>query len=801
MKISLNWLKDFIDLRQYTPEQLAHTLTMAGLEVENIEYQAAEFDKFVVAQVLKKEKHPKADKLSLCRVFNGAEELQIVCGAPNVAEGQTVVLAQVGAKIPKLELEINPVKIRGIESFGMLCSERELGISEDHSGIMVLSDNPKPGTQLSEYLGKTDVVFEIGITPNRPDALSHIGVARDLSALLLLPMKHPLPHFEFGPAAEENGYAKVKVEDSAGCPRYSATVVRNVTVQDSPPEIRRRLNAVGVRAINNIVDITNYILYAYGQPLHAFDLDSLAARTIIVKSAGEQKSFITLDSKTRELEPDFLMICDAEKPVAMAGVMGGENSEVTTATQNILIESAYFNPRKIRKASKKTGLSSDSSYRFERGTNPAQTLEAAKIAAEMIASVGGGQIETTPIDVCEPILLLPRTVILRFERVERILGYHLGERQIRDIIINLGFAVTAEDSLSLTLTVPPWRPDIEREIDVIEEVARISGYDNIPAIERLAVPLAVQIDETGLLDRFRQCLAAAGAMELVSNSLVNQHAPHLEEKKIPILNPQSAEMSSLRTSLLPGILNTIRRNIAVGEKNLSLFETGHCFCAVHQEIRTFDDIEEFEEIAVALSGNASVKEWYGAERPYDFYDIKGMAELVLTQFGIPPSACRQGNPLEPGVFACFLEYETERGVLARVGKIREEILKSFDIQQEVYYFELNIDIFRKLSPVSPGYNELLRFPKALRDMAMVVDVAVQTGDMIEFIRKCSGGNLQGVRVFDIFENENLGAAKKSVAFALEFYNRERTLTDEEVEKEFNTIIANTEKEFNAKLRG
>ncbi|MFA4924802.1 MAG: phenylalanine--tRNA ligase subunit beta, partial [Ignavibacteriaceae bacterium] len=488
MKISLNWLKEYIDLSDISVDEIVSKLTMSGLEVESVENQLEMFKNFIVGFVEEKENHPNADKLSLCIVNNGTEKLKVVCGAPNVAAGQKIVFAQVGAIIPTSGMKISKAKIRGTESNGMICSESELGLSEDHSGIIVLDPSIKEGTSVSEALHLNDVLFEIGVTPNRADALSHIGVARDLVAIfqreLKLPKSPPSPQKGVAkfPSLREglgmgfNDFASIEIVDAENCPRYSAKVLLNVEIKDSPDWLKRRLKSIGLRPINNIVDVTNFVLHEIGQPLHAFDLDKLSQQKIVVKKAEADSLFTTLDAKQRKLNENVLLICDGEKPVAVAGVMGGENSEVTSSTKNILIESAYFNPTSIRKTSKYLGLSTDASYRFERGTDPSNTVYAAERAAQLMAELSGGGVVDGCIDVY-PNHISEKEITLRFHQVERVLGYSIPKEKIKNILSSLGFEMKNVSEESMTVLTPTFRPDIDREIDLIEEIARINGYD------------------------------------------------------------------------------------------------------------------------------------------------------------------------------------------------------------------------------------------------------------------------------------------------------------------------------------
>ena len=799
MKISLNWLKDYVDISGLTAEQISATLTMAGLEVEEMDDQGKKLEKFVVGYVESKEKHPKADRLSVCMVNDGSAISQIVCGAPNVEAGQKVPVALLGAVVPANGMEISKVKLRGVESSGMICAEDELGIGNDHSGIMILPEDAPVGTPLAEYLGLDDVIFEIGITPNRPDALSHIGVARDIAALFNRELKLPAAPTETGKSEIEN-YASVVIEDTVNCPRYAAKVVKNVTIGESPAWLKKRLKAVSLRPINNVVDITNYIMFELGQPLHGFDLDALAGKKIVVKQAGSASKFVTLDSKERTLTPNALMICDGEKPVAVAGVMGGENSEVTANTKTILIESAYFNPTSVRKTAKALGISSDSSYRFERGIDYANTVFAAERAAQLIAEVSGGTIVPGFIDVYPEKKVAPE-VTLRYKRVEKILGFAVSAEKIDAIVKNLGFTVVGKAADSITVTVPAFRPDIEREIDVIEEIARINGYDEIPTISSLRLPMIEIVDVTEFAGNAKNALTALGFFEVLTNSLTSVHLPELQGNAIKMLNPQSSDMAGLRTSLLPGLLSTIKKNANVGEKNLKLFEYGRIFKQMKPTITSFEDFTEEEQIGIVLTGNAASKEWFSAPRPFDFYDLKGLVNSFIEKISLDNYLIDSYYPQVNNIFDYSFSKLYQSQVVGTGGKLSSEILHSYGIDAQVFYFEFNVPKLRQIPGKKKVHSELLKFPKVTRDCAFVLEKNVDAQVVIDFIKKNAAPILQQVRLFDIFESDSLGENKKSLAFALEYYDFNKTLTDEEVEKDFNAIIKKVSSEFNAVLRG
>jgi len=804
MKISLNWLKHYVNLENIPLDDLVEKLTLSGLEVEEVVDESARLKNFVVGFVKEKKKHPNADKLSLCVVSTGDEEFQVVCGAPNVEQGQKVIFAKIGAVVPNGGFTIGKAKLRGIESFGMLCSESELELSDDHSGLKILDPSIKEGTLVSEALGLNDVILEIGITPNRPDTLSHIGIARDLCAIYNLDLKYP----EISISGETKGeksildFASIEIEDAINCPRYSAKVVTGVKIKESPKWLQESLKKIGMRPINNVVDVTNFVMYEMGQPLHAFDLDRLRGREIIVKSTKEESTFKTLDSKERKLHPGTLMICDSEKPVAIACVMGGENSEVSNDTKNILIESAYFNPSSIRKTSKYLGLSTDASYRFERGTDPINTLCAAERAASLIAELGNGSIATGSIDVY-PVRINNLEVTLRIKRIERILGYVIPYENIIQILEKLGIGIISQNDTELKVSVPPYRPDIEREIDLIEEVARIYGYDNIPTIDKISSSLSEKYDEAAFVDELKNTAVAMGFFEMVNNPMQSEVAASLTGNKIVLLNPQSQDMLYLRTSLIPGALEAVSRNIKHGEKNLMLFEVGNIFNKGNDtEINNFGDFTERSSLLMIISGKEREKVWNGQESIFDFYSLKGFINSFNNKFSLDNVLIDTYYFSGNSNYDYYFTKQARNNVTGSGGKISKEVLRKFDINQDVYCFEYDI---RSLLGVLPGkkrsYIELLKFPKVQRDFAFIFDKSVTYSEVIEFIKETTSGLVKSVKLFDLFESDTLGVEKKSMAFALEFYDTEKTLKEDEVDTEFNKLINSITRKFNAKLRG
>ncbi|MHB8904657.1 MAG: phenylalanine--tRNA ligase subunit beta [Melioribacteraceae bacterium] len=800
MKISLNWLNDYINLKDISLEDILDKLTYAGLEVEEVEDHAKNYENMIVGFVVEAKKHPNADKLSLCKVSDGKEEFNVVCGAPNVATGQKVVFAKVGSIIPNGKFKIEKAKIRGEVSFGMLCSERELNISDNHDGIMVLNPSLKEGTPIAEALEMNDVVLEIAITPNRADALSHIGIARDLSALFNLPLKYPeIKLNESG--KKSNELASVEIVDVENCPRYVGKVVTNVSIKESPDWLKKKIKSIGLRPINNVVDVTNFILHEVGQPLHAFDLDKLNGKKIIVRSAGNDTKFTTLDSKERNLQSKDLMICDAKRAVAIAGVMGGENSEVTESTKNILIESAFFNPSSVRKTAKNLGLSTDASYRFERGTDPNITLWAAKRAAQLIQETAGGEISFGEIDEY-PKPIIKRSTKLRFSRLDQILGYHIENREVENILLSLGFEINDNSKDELNVNIPSYRHDVEREIDLIEEVARIYGYNKIPEVSKISVTLEEKVDHSAFDDKVRVVLNSLGFYEIITNSLLSEETANRFGKPIHVMNPQSSEMSHLRPSLLPGMLTTISNNLKVNEKDLQLFEIGKVFEQLSEtKIKSFDDFKENEQLLLIVTGNSIRTEWFEKDRAFDIHDMKGLVSSFLNN--LLPGVTIADNYSEND-FA-FLDYAFEIVAdgknLGNCGKLKKEICSLFDINQDVFLFQTNLNEIKQIPIPKKAFKDLLKFPKVYRDCAFVLDSNIRSDEVSEVIKENGSNLLHNVKLFDIFQSESLGSGKKSLAYQLEYYDPSKTLTEEEIEKVFSKTVKSVEQKFNAQLRG
>ena len=798
MIVSLNWLKEYVDLNGISVKDIVDKLTTSGSEVEEVIDRSSEFENITIAKVEDVKKHPNADKLSVCKVNDGTKIYDVVCGAPNVKAGQTVAFAKVGAVIPNGKFEIKEAKIRGEKSSGMICAEDELGLSDDHSGIMILDENLKIGQPLAKALNMDDVILEVAITPNRSDELSHIGLARDLSAIFNRSLTIPKIKTSYS-LVDKNKFAEIKIENLSACPRYCGIVVKNVKVDESPKWLKDRLTGIGLRPINNIVDITNFVLHEVGQPLHAFDLDKISGSEIVVKNFSGEGKFTTLDSKERNMRSSDLMICDDEKPVAIAGVMGGENSEVTSATKNILIESAYFNPSSIRKTAKRLGLSSDASYRFERGIDPNGTLAAGLRTAELIKEIAGGEIINEIIDIY-PNKIEPKLLSVRFSRIERILGFKISNENVKSIFMGLKFDITKESDDLLEVKVPTFRNDIEREIDLVEEIIRIYGLDEIPPVQKISLSLDKKVDETDFENSIRNKFTALEFNEVICNSLLSEEKIIDGKNPIKVLNPQSTEMSTLRTSLLPGILMNISRNLKVKENDLMFFEIGQVFSKKNYEIKSFEDFEENQNLTFAVCGERINSTWYQKSQNFDIYDLIGINDNIIEQLNINAKIEKKYN-LESNVCEFGFEQRIGSNVIGTGGKLKKEILEKFEISKDVYFAEYNLSQLRKLDKLVRKSQPLLKYPKVFRDFSFILDKKITYSEVLNTIKDSSSKLLKKVNLFDIFESETLGSDKISLAFQLEYFDETKTLREDEIDVEFWKTIEAVKTKFNAELRG
>ncbi|HTP66184.1 MAG TPA: phenylalanine--tRNA ligase subunit beta [Geobacteraceae bacterium] len=801
MIVTYNWLKEFVEF-DLSPADLADLLTMLGLEVEGMATRGEGLDSVVVALVEEKTQHPNADKLSFCKVNNGREILDVVCGAQNFKAGDKVALAQIGTVLPG-DFRIKRSKIRGVESCGMLCSEKELGLSEESAGIMVLPPESALGVPLFDALGMKDTVFEIGLTPNRADCLSVIGIAREIAAKLGIHVKYP-GHAVVEQGAEISTVAAVIVEDPQLCPRYTARYIAGCKIAQSPGWLAERLKAVGLRPINNVVDVTNYVLMEYGHPLHAFDFARLAEGKIIVRRAAEGERFTTLDGQERILTHADLTIRDGEKAVALAGIMGGENSEIAPGTTDILLESAYFNPSSTRLTSKRLGLHTDASHRFERGADIEILVRALDRAASLMADLAGGTVARGILDVY-PRKFTSRRIRARADNINRILGLRLAPEEIGRILRNLEFSVDTVEPGIFEVGVPSFRVDIEREIDLAEEVARLNGFENIPATMPKARVFSDLPPSHQCLERqLRGLMAASGFSEVINFSFI---APESFDRllldsgdrrrtTVRLRNPLVEEQSVMRTTLLPSLLETAAKNISVREMNQRIFELRRVYLPEEGKKLPAEPLC----LAGLLTGRREAEGWNQEKYPVDFFDAKGIIEDILDAFHIDNvsfSADMPENFYHPGK-ACRIFLGEE--IAGSFGELHPDVLERFGIGQAVLYFEINFEILASHNGGIVSVAPPSRYPDSVRDIAMLVgeDVAYTT------VRDCVTGlnirEVENVEIFDLYKGEHVPPGLKSVAIRVRYRSGERTLTDEEVTRFHERIIKRLINELKVSIR-
>jgi phenylalanyl-tRNA synthetase beta chain len=803
MRILERWLKQYIDF-SIEPNELAERLTMLGLEFESVRRLDAPYNGFVVGEVLSKEKHPRADRLWVCIVGIGRETLQVVCGGPNVAVGQKVAVGLTGATVPRNQHDpsgapfvLSRVSIRGVESTGMICSEFELDMGKDSSGIMVLDRDAKPGESLGTYFGLDDTAFDLEITPNRPDWLSHIGVAREIAVLTgKLPR---LPRVKLKESAEPVGkHLSVIVEDGESCPRFAARMIRGVTIGPSPRWLQNALRNAGLRPRNNVVDITNYVMYECGQPLHAFDHALLRGGTIAVRRSKGGSAFVTLDGKSHTLPEGAVMICDAEREVSLAGIMGGANSEINDATVDIVIEAAYWNPSRIRKTARALGISTDASQRFERGADPEGVRFALDRTAGLVLEIAGGTLLRGTLDVY-PRKIRPRTVPLRAGRVNDVLGTHLKKPEIVRLLALIGIRLSGAKGDAMKFRVPSFRVDVDREIDLIEEVARVHGYDRIEAGSTATVSYRQPFPTASPVRVVRDLLVGRGFREAITNPMLQTEKAALGGvSPVRILNPQNQDMASLRSSLVPGLLDAAARNQNAGNFDLRLFEIGHVFRVDDTPApKLVENYLEQEKLCLMMTGSSPPVHWSGGRRESDLFDLKGDIEFLLAKFALDKSrfisySTSNGltdNTLAIEIQGCYAGY---------LGTVTGDVLRRFGLERPVFVAEIEPGMLR--GDGRKIFVPLPRFPKVKRDVAFTVDAGIPAEHIEKTIRESGTELLQSVEVFDVYQGEQLPGGKKSVAFTLEFMSLEKTLTDPEIESAVGRVVAGVEKAHGAALR-
>jgi phenylalanyl-tRNA synthetase beta chain len=799
MKVSLNWIKQFVPI-DLNPSEVAEMLTMAGLEVEGIEYRGRGLGDVIISKILDIMPHPKADRLSICQVSTGSREVSVVCGATNIEKGHVVALALPGTRLPD-GTPIKETKIRGELSYGMLLAEDEMGLTDDHSGIMILPDDLSPGQSLPDIMALEDCMLDVAITPNRIDCASVVGIAREIGALTDTPIVMPEIHLEQGDAPIED-LASVTVLDAHGCPRYAAGLVDQVKIGPSPFWMRYRLHVSGIRAINNVVDVTNYVLLELGQPLHAFDYHRLAGGTIVVQKAKNGQTFTTLDGQERDLDYQTLMICDGERAVALAGIMGGLNSEITQSSAVVLVESAYFDPITIRRSSKRLGLSTEASYRFERGIDIGGVDRALKRSLMLIAEVAGGKLARGIID-CYPEPWSAPRITVRVSRTNEILGTEIGREEIAHHLSSLGMAVRENDSNRMEVKPPSFRVDLTREADLIEEIARLVGYDTIPVT--LPAIRSGQEDTAviSLRDRIKALLVGAGFLELVTYSFISPKSVEMlgaDEHSVlysfvKLLNPLSIDQSVMRTSLMPGLLSSARLNAMRGQYNLRIFEWGKIFLQGDEELP-----HEKEFLAALLSGKVSSHQWYQAPREVDFFDIKGTAEHILEGLGIEEPSFVRNEPkegIDPHEYAKILCSGSEVGTIGRASK---DAMAGYELEGKTYLLELDIEALLPHVSWVRGFTPIAKYPSVRRDISIVVQRSTETATLIGIVKEMGKDLVESVAIFDVYEGKGIDSKEKAIAFRIHYRSKDKTLTDDEVNKVHEEVITEIRRRTGGRLR-
>ena len=798
MLISLNWLKQYIDLDGIEINEMENSLTMIGQEVEKIEIAGSNLENVVTAKIIEKEMHPDSDHLTVCKVDNGKEILQIVCGASNHKAGDKVVLAQIGAKLSE-DFVIKKGKIRGKESCGMLCSEVELGIGSDKDGIIILPEDAPVGVPFKDYLGINDTVFELEITPNRPDCLSHIGIARELSAYYGKELKYPETEIKSEISEKTSDNVKVSIEDSNLSRRYVTRILKNVTVKESPKWLKERIESVGLRSINNIVDVSNFILMEMNHPNHVFDLDKIEGNEIKVKSAVKGDKLVTLDEQERELEDGDIVICDSKKILALGGVMGGLDSEVTDNTKNILLEVAQFNPQNVRKTSRRLTLSSDSSYRFERGIDVEDSIKVINRLANLIQEVAGGEILNGYVDVY-PVPHENKVAELNFERLNRFVGKVIPREKVIEILRNLEIDVK-DNGETLTLTAPSYRGDLELEQDYFEEVIRMYGFDNIENIlPRVDINKNSTLDTTKLTDRVKTICASVGLKEVINYSFIPKDALQKlkftgvsEDKLIDISNPITEDFVTMRPTLLYSLIKNAKDNMNRNVSNIRFFEVS----------RTFEKAEELAKedikVGIILAGENDKTLWNPKPVHYDFYDLKGIVEEIFSKlkfqsFSIKRSVQTEFHPGRSADIFVGKEY------IGSFGEIHPDVLENFGLNKKtVLVAEFNIELIKKYINKPFVYQGIVKYPAVPRDLALVMNENILVGDVLKTIEKIDK-KVEKVELFDIYQGIGVEPGKKSVAISILLRDDSKTLEEKEINDIIDKILAKMKKDYMAELR-
>ncbi len=813
MKISYNWLKQYFDIN-LPAAQVAQLLTDCGLEVEATEtFQSMKggLEGLVIGEVKTCAKHPNADKLSVTTVDIGTENLlSIVCGAPNVAVGQRVVVATVGAKLFPTEgepFEIKKSKIRGEVSEGMICAEDEIGLGKSHEGIIVLHSEVTVGMSAKEFFKvEEDLVFEIGLTPNRADAASHIGVARDLAAvcnrqLAVGNKKNEINYPTLDDFKVDNNDLQIAVEviDNSACPRYSGITVSGVSVKDSPQWLKNKLLAIGVHPINNIVDITNYVLHECGQPLHAFDADEITGKKVIVRNANDGEKFTTLDGVERILSSSNLMICNSSNAMCMAGVFGGINSGISEKTKNVFIESAYFNPASIRKTSKQHGLKTDASFRFERGTDPEATIYALKRAALLMKEIAGGKISSDVVDEY-PQKVEPQQIAYHFKSATALIGKEIGKNELKSILSSLSISVLHESDEALQLQIPTYKVDVTREADVVEEVLRIYGYNNVEIPQKLSASLSYfpKTDADAVQEKVSGYLSDAGFFEMLNNSLSKQKYIELsgtnDDAAVRILNPLSQDLGVMRQSLLYSGLEAIEYNRNRQHADLKFFEFGTTY---HKKEKGF---EEQHRLSIFVTGKKQAASWNGDKAAANFFYLKTFVENILLLAGMNMAKLKETSSEEKN-FSYAVSWTMNEKEVVRFGSVAKKQLKPFDISEEVFYADFNWKaVLKAASSKRIQYTEIPKFPQVKRDLSMVINAEVTYAQIRDIAFRTEKILLRDLNLFDVYAGDKIEEGKKSYAVSFLLLDERQTLTDKQIDKVMNRLMEQFEKEAGAVIR-
>ncbi|MDQ1770724.1 phenylalanine--tRNA ligase subunit beta [Labilibaculum sp. A4] len=816
MKVSYKWLKDYIDI-DLTPAEMDDILTQIGLEVggiEKIQSIKGGLEGLVIGEVKTCIPHPNSDHLSITSVdVNGEELLPIVCGAANVAAGQKVVVATVGTVLYDGDesFTIKKSKIRGEVSLGMICAEDEIGVGTGHEGIMELPLEAVVGTPAAKYFNvEDDIAIEIDLTPNRIDGASHIGVARDLAAYLKQQkaIEYKMPSVEAFKVENNSTPIEVVVENLEACHRYSGVCVSGVTIAESPEWLQNRLKAIGLKPINNIVDITNFVLFETGQPLHAFDYSKIAGNKVIVKTLAGGAQFTTLDETKRELNENDLMICNAEEPMCIAGVFGGLESGVSASTTSVFLESAYFDSVSVRKTARRHGLNTDASFRFERGTDPNNTIYAMKRAALLIKEIAGGIISSEVIDIY-PNPVADFKVEVSVDRIERLIGKKIGKETIKNILTALEIGIEKEDDDTLNLLVPPYRVDVKREADIVEEVLRIYGFNNVevPGKVNASLSYAPKPDEHKLRNTIADLLSYSGFNEIMNNSLTKaSYYENLEslkpENTVRIFNPLSSDLNAMRQSLLFGGLECIAYNINRRNMDLKFYEFGKSYQHFKNEENEnpVDNYFEKEHLSVFMCGNKTAANWNLKEEPTNFFHIKAFTENVLKRLGFQIDKLRI-NEIENDQFTEGLSYGVKKKVLVEVGMVSGKILKEMNIDVPVYYADFDWEtLIGEATKNKIAYTEIPKYPAVKRDLALLIDKSTSFAEIKTIAFNCEKNLLKSVSLFDIYEGEKLGADKKSYAVSFILQDTVKTLEDKQIDKIMQKLIKSYEKQLGAQIR-